>query len=198
MNFIPKHYDYILALDPSGAYEEGKGTTGWVLMSGVGKVMRIGEIDAVEYSCPEEYWGAHIALLDEMKDKYADRILTVIEDFVLYPDKSAAQSYSKLETSRLIGILQMHCYEIYLPYVFQRAVEIKTRWDNDVLARQGLIKMLGPRKGFAIPRRDGWEKINKHMLDAYRHGLHYTTFKNFNKDMNKPKEVVTDGFDNYR
>lgn len=198
MNFMPKHYKYVLALDPSGAYDEGKGITGWVLMTGTGELMRTGDIDSIEYSCAEEYWGAHISLLEEMKDKYDEDIVVVIEDYILYPDKSGAQTYSKMETSRLIGILQMQCYTLYLPYCFQRAVEVKSRWSNQVLTNQNVLKMLGPKKGFSIRTTQGWKKINKHTLDAYRHAMHYITFKNYNKDKTESKEVSTNGFDNYR
>lgn len=190
-----KRYEYILALDPSGSFEEGKGCTGWALTKGTGELMRAGKIDAIEYGCTEEYWLAHSDIIDEMYDKYGKDLLVVCEDFILYPDKAQAQSYSKMETSRLIGIIQMNCYLSSIPLEFQRAVEIKTRWREDILIKEGYMRSRG--KGIFLRRGNEWLKTNKHILDAYRHALHYTTFKNYNESR-KRKEIKTNGFDNYR
>lgn len=190
-----RSYPYILALDPSGSFEEGKGTTGWVLTKGNGDLMRAGKVDAVEYPCAEEYWLAHTDLLDEMYDKYGNDLLVVCEDFVLYPDRAGAQSYSKMETSRLIGIIQMRCYNNKTPLEFQKAAEIKKRWAESVLMRYGYLKKRD--RGYYIRRGDEWLRTNKHILDAYRHAIHYTTFKNYQPKKHK-KEIKTNGYDNYR
>lgn len=194
-----KHYGYILALDPSGNFEEGKGCTGWILTDGFGKVLRAGKIDAIEYAYTEEFWAAHVDLLESTIEKYKDHLIVVIEDFVLYPHKAAPQSFSRMETARLLGILQITCYNNYQPYVFQKAIEAKARWDNDILIKQRLMKYGGRGRGFLIPDTKGcWITINKHMLDAYRHALHYATFKNFNKKETEIPVFNTGGTDNYR
>ena len=193
-----KRYEFILSLDPSGAFDEGKGCTGWVLTDGFGNLMRYGQIDAVEFATAEEYWAKHVELIEEHNEKYKGKLLVLIEDYVLYPHKFNAQTYSKMETSRLIGILQITCYNLYQPYTFQRAVEIKSRWSNDVLIREGLMKYKGKYKGYLIRKKDAWEHVNRHILDAYRHAQHYTHFKNFNNTTKIVTEVRISGYDNYR
>jgi len=192
-----RSFNYILALDPSGAFEEGKGCTGWVLTKANGDLMRAGKIDAVEYPCPEEYWNEHVDLIDEMYDKYGKDLLIVAEDYILYPGKADAQSYSKLETSRLIGIIQITCYNSHIPLEFQRAVEIKTRWQNTVLINEGLLKLGKYRTPF-IKKDNDWVKINKHILDAYRHAMHYTRFKNYQTTTKKHTDIKFTNYDNYR
>ena len=58
-----KTYDYILALDPSGAFHEGKGTTGWCLFKN-NKIKYTGILSAKRHCCMESYWESHINLID--------------------------------------------------------------------------------------------------------------------------------------
>ena len=48
----------IVALDPSGNYSEGNGTTGVCELEG--KLATVSDIHAGAYECAEEYWKAHI------------------------------------------------------------------------------------------------------------------------------------------
>ena len=193
-----KTYQYVLAIDPSGSFEEGKGCTGWVLATGDGKVLRFGKIDAVEFIAAEHYWSEHIDLIEEIYSKYGEDLIVVLEDYVLYYEKAIVQSYSKMETSKLIGAVQVYCYNTSIPLILQRAVEIKARWSTEVLLKRNLLKGLGVNKSYALPVRDGFKKINRHILDAYRHMLHFVTFKNNNSKDFKLKTVEVDSYDNYR
>ena len=62
---------FILSLDPSGNWFEGKGTTGWCVFSTADKrVTLAGNIFAGSYPSAESYWAAHIALLAKLKSRY--------------------------------------------------------------------------------------------------------------------------------
>lgn len=193
-----KHYEFILAIDPSGSFSEGKGTTGWVLMDAKRNALRIGWISAGEYLSAEEYYDAHRTLLSDMHYKYGDDIAVVCEDYVLYPNRAGAQSYSKLETPRLIGILLMACWDERLPIHFQTAAEVKPRWSNTTLMKNHILKGLGFRKGYAVWLKDGkYKKVPEHCIDAVRHACHFLTFKNGERRTYAPVQVTTKGFDNY-
>lgn len=170
------NYKFILALDPSGNYTEGKGTTGWCVFNvSDNKVSKAGSICARSYSRMEDYWDAHIRLLDEHLIKYgADRLIIVIEDYLLYASKAKDQINSKMETPKLIGLLQWWCYKNKLEYKMQPASMVKDRWKNDILNYKGYIKKDG--KGYTIPGVKLKDNTTEHTLDAVRHAVHYYTF----------------------
>ena len=59
-------YKYIIALDPSGNFEEGKGTTGCCLFSAEKKdIISTWNIRASKYKSKEEYWNAHLHYLKQ-------------------------------------------------------------------------------------------------------------------------------------
>ena len=103
-------YKRILAIDPSGSYAEGKGTTGWVLMNDDEYLATTGTIAATDYSCAEEYWNAHLQLIDFNYQKHGDDMIVVIEDYRLYRDRALNQSNSLMETCRLLGLIQWYCW----------------------------------------------------------------------------------------
>lgn len=74
----------ILAIDPSGAFYEGKGTTGWcVLEAGKNKVVRSGFLFAKDYDTKEAFWDAHVNLFVNMVKAYKTSVMVVIEDYIL-------------------------------------------------------------------------------------------------------------------
>ena len=99
---------YVLAMDPSGAYKEGLGTTGWCLLDNeTGKVVKFGYIYAGNFSCQFQYWDAHIKLIDGLAGYHPD---VVIEDYLLYGERAEAQINSRLETPQLLGIIKYETY----------------------------------------------------------------------------------------
>ena len=89
---------YILSFDPSGNWEEGKGTTGWVLYCpGNQKVVKFGIICAKHYESQAEYWDAHVQLIDGMSGYNLE---LVIEDYLLYSQCAQSQIQSRLEIGR--------------------------------------------------------------------------------------------------
>lgn len=168
-------YKFILGLDPSGNFYEGKGTTGWCIFNTLdNRVIKAGSISAKDFENQEEYWFAHMNLITDINKKYKKKLIIVMEDYMLYASKAKDQINSKMETPKLIGILQLHCYSNNIPYVMQTASEVKKRWTNVILHYKGYIKEY--KRGYVIPGTK--EKIDRHCLDSIRHAVHYATFKN--------------------
>lgn len=90
-----------------------------------------------------------------------------MEDYILYKQKAMGQVNSRMETPKLIGIIQQWCYTNDVPYVTQLANEVKSRWSDSILEWKGIIKRKGNRY-----------VLNEHIRDSIRHAVHYATFKN--------------------
>lgn len=164
--------NYVLVFDPSGNFYEGKGTTGYV--KGVdGFVYSAGQVYSAEYSTQLDYWKAVIDVIENVKNgmEENDTLKIVCEDYRLYASASEAQINSNLETPQLIGAIKWYCYNNNLPLHLQMAAEVKNRWSNDVLLKSHIIKKVGTR--YMI----GKVVMQHHSMDALRHYLHYTTFK---------------------
>lgn len=165
-----KKYNYILALDPSGNFNEGKGTTGYCLLdANADKIIEYGFISSTDYSSMESYWYAHIRLLNRIYNK---QTVIVIEDYLLYGSKKDNQINSRMETPKLIGALQLHCYRHHIHYILQPASEVKNRWTDTILDHKGYFKIVG--NGTKLNDK----YISKHTKDAIRHAVHFNTFKN--------------------
>ena len=168
------NYKFILALDPSGSYNEGKGTTGWCILNAQDMtITKSHYIQAAGRPCAEHYWDAHLALIQKYADKYGDNFVVVIEDYLLYANKAMSQTNSHFETSRLIGLLQWYCWKNQIPLEFQTASQVKVRWNDEILVFKKFIKKKG--NGYTLP--DGTE-LNRHCKDAIRHAAHFATFNN--------------------
>ncbi len=158
----------VLAFDPSGNWQEGKGTTGYCVMVG-GIPLKLGEIKASDYESPEAYWDAHLALIGDEFPAFV-----VVEGYKLYNHRgreAKIQSNSILETPQLIGCIRWYCYFEEFPLTIQYASDVKTRWNDDLLVRQGYLEQKGNRYYFNA------ELTSKHKRDALRHALHFATYK---------------------
>lgn len=168
MSMSIKKNRYILALDPSGNFNEGKGTTGWCLFdTDTNKIAKFGAIKAVKYNSAMEYWDAHLRLIDDLN---GFSMTIVIEDFLLYSNRADSQINSRFETPKLIGMLQYELYMRGIKVVFQNAALVKTRWADNILVHKGLIRQEG--NCFYI----GETKLTEHSRDAIRHAQHYAAF----------------------
>jgi hypothetical protein len=128
------NYEFLLAIDPSGSYYEGKGTTGWCIFNCTDKrITKADNIEAVKFTAMADYWDAHIQLIEKYRDRYKERFCVIIEDFLLYAHKADSQINSHMETSKLIGVLQHYCWVHEIPYHMQSASEVKTRWADPIL-----------------------------------------------------------------
>ena len=168
-------YNYIFAFDPSGSFDEGKGTTGWVLMNKDEELLERGYIAADDYDCAEAYWQAHVDLIYKYHKLYKNRLIIVMEEYVLYRDRSKNQTNSKMETCRLLGVLQFHCWRLNQPYTMQLAAAVKQRWSDELLLREDIIYKTGRTY---IHTQSGLNIGLVHTRDAFRHALHYAVTKN--------------------
>lgn len=177
---------WLLSLDPSGNFNEGKGVTGWCLFID-NKLKDAGQIYADKHTTQLSYWAHVISLitvLNRNEIKLGDTLTVICEDYRLYGDKAEAQINSNLETPQLIGAIKYVCWSYAIPLHLQMAHEVKTRWSDSVLKNTGLLI----RKGKSWYAND--ILIEHHSKDAYRHGLHYITFKESVKQEQKKIELI--------
>lgn len=160
---------HILAIDPSGNFHEGKGTTGWVLMQLPNKLVARGCIHATEYNSIEEYWNAHTKLIQYNIKRHKKHLIVILEDYILYENRAENQINSQIETCRLLGLLQWYCWKNKQEYILENASLVKTRWSDRILLEKGIIKAT---KGKYIHCRSNYE-MNNHTRDALRHALYY-------------------------
>jgi hypothetical protein len=146
-----------IAVDPSGNFKEGKGTTGWAVFED-GELKEFGEVKASNYNTQLDYWGDIIGILS----KYPT---VVCESYRLQPSKSMAQSWSALETPQLIGVIRYTCKNV----IFQDPV-IKKRFTDEILITKGVVDKEG--KLYKVQGR----VTNDHMRDAIRHGLYHVNY----------------------
>ncbi len=168
-------FQYILAMDPSGNFMEGRGTTGWVLIDKDENILDTGVIKAANFNRPEEYWNAHKNLIEYYNNKYEASMIVVLEDYILYGNRSRSQTNSKMETCRLLGMLQWYCWKMRQPYALQRATEVKSRWADDILEYDGIIRKQGR---FWVHTASGIYLNPDHKRDAFRHAIHYANCRN--------------------
>lgn len=159
----------LIAIDPSGNFTEGRGTTGiGVFLDG--KLTYTEAISATEFANMESYWTAHTQqLLDAVRAFWNFDAEVVCESYRLQRTKAMSQSGSSLETPQLIGYLRMFCWEMEIPFTLQDPA-IKTRFNDDVLVNTGVVEKKG-RSYF----RNG-KPITLHERDAIRHGLYYLRY----------------------
>ncbi len=167
-------YNYILAIDPSGNFIEGKGTTGWVLLTAKEELLSYGWISAEDYNCAEEYWDKHIELIKSFNKQF-NKLIVVIEDYILYKNRSKNQTNSKIETCRLIGVLQHYCWRIRQDYTMQLAASVKQRWSDDILLHEKIICRI---KSKLIHTQSGKSLNLIHVRDAFRHAIHFAVCRN--------------------
>lgn len=157
----------ILAIDPSGNFSEGKGKTGFVLFTykeQVGASFKFGTLKAENYEKRVDYW-YDVAILIAVEKPHT----LIVEDYRLYntPATSASvQSFSQMETPRLLGIIEQTAEMNQIPIVFQMANTTKP-YSDDKLEKLGIIKKEKNRWWF----RD--QAINDHERSALRHLLRY-------------------------
>jgi len=152
----------IIALDISGNFKEGKGTTGIAVGATETMDFHLSEVKATDYESDIEYWDAIIGTVAESMADYV-----VIEHYVLYNHKALQQSYSELETSQLLGALRYACSQFLMPVTLQRASEAKGRFPDRVLQAKGFLDENNYHNG---------RPTNPHKRDALRHFLYFAKY----------------------
>lgn len=165
---------YILGMDPSGAFNEGKGTTGLAVLDATTNTLTYtGWIEAVNFPSLEAYFDAHIDWLANCVSRYQDVVVS-IEDYILYADHATAHTNTHLETSQLLGLIKWWCYKNNIPYTIRPAAAVKTRFTNKVLLREGYIIEQKGGKLFTLLRKN--KNLSNHELDAIRHAAYCYKF----------------------
>ena len=78
------NYKTILSLDPSGNFNEGKGTTGWCIWDCEKNcILNAGSIAASDYPSMEKYWDEQVFLIKKFLGTYSKPGI-VVEDYKLY------------------------------------------------------------------------------------------------------------------
>ena len=90
-----------------------------------------------------------------------------MEDYLLYAHKAAQQIGSKMETPKLIGIIEQECFKLNIGIVMQKAADVKQRWNDEILIWKGILT----KKGTRYYAND--INISRHIKDSIRHGIHY-------------------------
>ena len=160
----------IIALDPSGNYSEGNGTTGICTLDG--DKAQVSDIHAGGFDSAEAYWDAHVKYLDSCRFWDNNGIEVVMEGYRLYGHKSATQINSTLETPQLIGVIKYWCYANKVPLKIQFAADVKNRWSDKLLEKLGVIEIVNRRRKLSSSGQ--W--LNNHKTDALRHALHYEKY----------------------
>lgn len=173
---MAKMYRYTIGIDPSGAFREGKGTTGYcVLDNRCNKILEVGTVAAKDFKTDHEYWNAHIMLLRTLLRKYSSSVAVSIEDYILYKNHAMAQVNSQLETVQLLGIIKHFCFQNAIDYYIRPAVAVKKRWSDDILVYKGVITKLN--KHYVLPSNPK-KALCDHERDSIRHAVHFNTFEN--------------------
>jgi hypothetical protein len=149
-------------LIPSGNFgdKEGYGTTGYAIFED-GILKDFSYISAKDFDCIEAYWLAHEDLiLSEGPD------ILLVESYKLFESKAKAQSWSTLDTPRLIGALMLACYKFHIPIVFQDPQQ-KQGVTDERLVKLGYFEKRG--RYFYCNGR----KTIIHERDSIRHGIYY-------------------------
>lgn len=157
----------ILAIDPSGEFTKGKGTTGFCLYDVEKGSFELFEIKANDYESRASYF---YGICMTATTKGVKTI--IVEDYFLYNNakiSANSQTNSLLETPRLLGALEYEAHNTYTDIVFQRA-NIKTRFTDEILVKMGLLEKRG-NKYYA-----NGKPTNDHQRDALRHALYYVKF----------------------
>ena len=171
---MAKKYRYTLGIDPSGAFKEGSGTTGWcVLDNKTNKLLKVGTVAAKDYSTYHDYWDAHIKLIKQLNKKYSNMAVS-IEDYILYKNHAMSQVNSQLETVQLLGIIKHFCWSYAIDYYIRPAVAVKKRWADNILLYKGILIMSG--RHYTVPGTK--QTVCEHERDAIRHAIHFNTFEN--------------------
>lgn len=151
-----------LSFDPSGNFDEGKGTTGFAISLNGNMPHKLGSISAADSFSKHAYWFRHRLLIESVKPD-----ILIIESYKLFGHKAKAQTGSSLETPQLIGYLEMVAYELDIPVVFQDPTT-KSRHTDDILVKIGVLEKKGMRYYYK------GELTNLHQRDALRHDLFHT------------------------
>lgn len=160
----------IIAVDPSGSFNEGKGKTGLAYSLDTRDSVEVISIEAKDYPNRHSYWNS---ILCHILGRFPD--VVVIESFVT---RANGFLIGKMpETPMLIGMLVWEFEKLGIPYVFQSPSQAKTRFKDDYLGKYIPNYEVKPTARGKLYFLDG-KLTNDHIRDAIKHLLYY---KKYNK-----------------
>lgn len=164
---------YVIGIDPSGAFHEGKGTTGIAVYDRQkDKIVHITTLCASDYDCLEAYFVAHRSLIKRLQHGYRN-IAVSVEDFLVYGTHATTFTNSHMETCQLLGYLKTTLYTEGIKYYLRPASIVKKRWANNVLEHKGYVRRVGASCFHECVKG----ALATHMLDAIRHAVHCGKFE---------------------
>ena len=169
---------YVIGVDPSGNFVEGKGTTGIAVYDiKTDKILRVDYISAKFASEQVQYWEMVIERLGDLVGKYGTKKCALaVEDYLLYANTAKAQINSTFETPQLIGVIK-YVFKGVCPVLFRNANTAKTRWTDDLLVRKKYL-LVDKKLGYYIINEDGeTTQVIEHSRDAVRHAIYCGKFE---------------------
>ncbi len=118
----------------------------------------------------------HAVLLFESLFQRLNPTQVVIEDYVLYPWRASAQSWSQMFTPRLIGMVEFLCIKRNISLRKMNAGQHKAFMTDDKLKTWKM-----------------YQRGKKHANDAFRIGAYYLIFGRKNDLRNKRRETILRG-----
>lgn len=169
---------YVIGVDPSGNFNEGKGTTGIAVYDiKTDRIIHVGYVSAKYSTSQIGYWASVIEALDQLVFKYGSRrSVLAVEDYLLYANTAKAQINSTFETPQLIGVIKFYFRDI-CRVLFRNANTAKTRWTDDLLVRKKYL-LIDKKIGYYIINEDGvMTQVIEHSRDAIRHAIYCGKFE---------------------
>lgn len=125
----------ILAIDPSGNFEDGKGHTGLAWSYDSWEHVYVISINAKKYTKRVEYWDAVVSCIRELHNKKdaGHDVHVVMEKYVTRSNGFTTGKVS--ETAMLIGVLTYWCEVWDISYTMQSPSQAKTRYTDTHLCK---------------------------------------------------------------
>lgn len=170
----------IIAIDPSGSYKEGDGTTGVVFLDVIDesvKIINIFEVYNKSFKTEQEMYLYYNTFLKEY-DKIENYI--VMENYLNNPKFSKVFAHGENSTSKVIGIIESQFN--YATVYKQPNSIIKTGYyypNNGLfgfpnLIKYNYLKLDGNKMYFNYDKENIRNlKSKSHCCDALRHGLYF-------------------------
>ena len=167
---------WVLGIDPSGNFDEGKGTTGWCLLDrATDSIVKCGYIQASNFEAQMNYWNAHVELLTAVKGYCIGQgdLVISLEDYLLYAKSAQSQTNSRMETCQIIGVIKfwLHCNKV--PLYVRKAAAVKRRWTDTILCNKNYIR----KAETAYYTQCKAQALKEHERDAIRHAVHCSVFE---------------------
>lgn len=161
----------VLAIDPSGNFEDGKGHTGLAWSFGDWDNVTVRSVNAKDYTRRIDYWKAVVHYVEDLAKKASvlNKVHIVIEKYVTRSNGFTTGKVS--ETAMLIGVIIYTCELNGIPYTMQSPSQAKSRYSDESLCR--LYPSI-TQKGNRYYLRD--HCTNDHERDALRHLAFYKNY----------------------